>query len=111
MHSATGHDGDNATSDDDDFAISLPFNFQHLTHVRADESAPLGFRGLPPAWTEILARQHENSVTSDEHDIVVSLPFNFQHLTHVQADESAPFGFRGLPPAWIKILVNMQSHG
>jgi hypothetical protein len=47
---------DNDDDDDEDSVISLPFNFHHITHVQVDDTEPLGFRGLPPEWKEILIK-------------------------------------------------------
>ncbi len=46
------------TFDDDssDSFISLPYNFQHITHVQVDENDELGFRGLPQEWKDLLQK-------------------------------------------------------
>jgi len=47
-----------STFDDDssDSFISLPYNFQHITHVQVDETDELGFRGLPQEWKDLLQK-------------------------------------------------------
>jgi len=42
--------------DDDSSEISLPYNFQHVTHVQVDANDPLGFRGLPEEWKQLLQK-------------------------------------------------------
>ena len=42
--------------DDDDFDISLPYNFEHIAHVQVDANDPLGFRGLPEEWKSLLQK-------------------------------------------------------
>ena len=39
-----------------DSFISLPYNFQHITHVQVDEADELGFRGLPQEWKDLLQK-------------------------------------------------------
>lgn len=50
-------DNNSTVSDtDDDSVISLPYNFQHITHVQVDANEVLGFRGLPQEWKDILEK-------------------------------------------------------
>ena len=62
------------SDDDDDSVISLPYNFQHITHVQVDGSEPLGFRGLPEEWKKLLETSGiSKSETLENPQIVLDL--------------------------------------
>ena len=59
------------SDDDDESVISLPYNFQHITHVQVDSSDPLGFRGLPEEWKDLLQKSGISKQETLEHPQIV----------------------------------------
>ncbi|GBG33230.1 Protein kinase, putative [Hondaea fermentalgiana] len=42
------------SSDDEDFAVSMPYQVQHVEHVGVDARSSTGFTGLPDRWRNLL---------------------------------------------------------